>query len=146
MKRRIDPSRLKTYEPIVTVAPTLIKLLELQAKENLKPIDLARFLAAAGGGRERGARTVPISVEVIAMIGAHLVPRSKWTKVAATAKATAARSETALARNARWRRQADEIRRRTKRSTKLPDTEIAARIASDPRQIRNIRRIISKSK
>ena len=46
MKRyNSPPDRLSA--PIVTVAPTLTKLLALQAEGNLKPIDLAPFLAAA---------------------------------------------------------------------------------------------------
>jgi hypothetical protein len=138
-----DPTQQQepmTGAPVVIIAPTLAKLLELKAKgkRKLKAIDLARFLAAAQYGPTQGTITVSIPIEVIGMIGERLVTRSKYIKIAQAARVQAAQD---LAESRRA--EADKKRQHRPERSSL---NIAGALASHPRQIRHFRRTISKSK
>lgn len=97
--------RLTEAAPVMIEAPTLVKLLELQANGKLKALDLARFLAAAQfGPTYQGTDAVSIPIQVLNLIGERLIAPSEWVK-----EVNATRVRTADQKASSWQEQADEI-------------------------------------
>ena len=126
----------------MVVAPTVETLLKLQdaGKRKLKAEHLARFLAMAQF-KHRNGNMVSLPIEVVVMIGRHLVTNWKeLTKAATEARVQASRNKVALLRI-----EVDKIRRRHP-GRELSDLEIAGYLTSDPRKRRHLRRRIANLK
>lgn len=113
MNRVIRPPsgrlQLTSAAPVRTTSPTLAQLL---ARKKPRGIDLARFLAAIAAFDElgdippafQGARSVPIPLQVITMMGEFLGGRAAWSAISNTLRAEAAARQAAG-----WQARADEI-------------------------------------
>jgi hypothetical protein len=84
----------------------------------------------------QGACNVPVSVEVIALIGEKLVGKARWSK-----EGRDARTETADKQHIKWQAKADVVWRKNK---KLSLTAVAQRIA--PNNWNYVRQLIRKPK
>jgi hypothetical protein len=84
----------------------------------------------------QGACNVPISVEVIELIGEKLVGRARWSK-----ERRDARTETAHKQHVKWQAEADAVRLK---QPKLSQTAVARRIAPD--NWNYVRQLIRKPK
>jgi hypothetical protein len=82
----------------------------------------------------RGARNVPIPVEVIALIGEKLVGKARWSK-----EERDARTATAHKQRVKWQAEADDVWRKNK---KLSARAVAQRIA--PNNSNYVRQLIRK--
>lgn len=125
--------------PIVTISPTVSKLLARAAKgEKIHGSELARVLAAIGAHIEHGV-AVPAHfqpVEVISLIGKALVSSEMWSKLYNAESAEAARVKTA-----QWQREANKL---FEKNPHLSKSQAAKRIA--PHKWETVRKAITKPK
>jgi hypothetical protein len=121
--------------------PTVAQLLKAP---NVTQATLAGFLAIVKSyyvafGRlpheYQGARTVPIPIEVMALVGEKLVGKARWSK-----EGRDARTETADKQHVKWQAKADVVWR----NKKLSLTAVAKRIA--PKNWNYVRQLIRKPK
>jgi hypothetical protein len=109
VKKRIDPARIKTFAPVVIVAPTLK---QLAARKKPQRIDLARCLAGIKVFHELGrtlpefqsTHTVPVPVEVLEMLGEYLAGTAAWA-----AEQNAVRAQKAAEDAKEWQVMANKI-------------------------------------
>ena len=137
---------MTTDAPVVTVAPSLTQLL---TRKRIRPIDVARFLAAIKilhevSGRVppqfQGAKNLPVPVEVIEIAGKLLGGGANWAALKNTVRKQAAVEKVAV-----WQAAANEV---WARNSDLTNRAVAEKIAPKlaPGRANTIRRKIVKPK